>query len=506
MVKFLSRKTTPDPALARYPAAMAGLLSLGKAKEDMDYPPRAEQLTDCVPDLIRMVLDDDLNERDEHDPAVWAPYHALKVLGVLGPAEAAEPLTACLDTDDEWFGEEMSAVYAAIGPAAIPVLQAYLADRDHTSEARSSASNALVAIAQAHPAARAEIVAFLTAFLDRPTADANGDEEVVTAFVIGDLGDLKATTSYEAIRRAFTEDRVDGQIIGLEDVERDFGMRAPLDFSEPPKPREESGVRLILKCKVCGREREHFFPKVYYDLGTANDDKKKDKYDPLVIPQRVICPKCGAVDQYELGAMGQMAVTASLLAMRFPDGETFLREDQRVQFINFTTRWGPMHPQEAIERYQRELARQPEDVSLHVGFGNLYRLLGRHGQAESEYAQALRLDPDAAEAWIGLAQLAGARRDIPEAIRCWEKVQETSRKSGLSPADQILVGENAEEALADLRQGVIPPSELPLSKPSAAPKPSPGASSGTVQRKVGRNEPCPCGSGKKYKHCHGRKG
>ncbi|MGB5611463.1 MAG: SEC-C metal-binding domain-containing protein, partial [Sedimenticolaceae bacterium] len=23
-------------------------------------------------------------------------------------------------------------------------------------------------------------------------------------------------------------------------------------------------------------------------------------------------------------------------------------------------------------------------------------------------------------------------------------------------------------------------------------------------RKVGRNDPCPCGSGKKYKHCHGR--
>jgi preprotein translocase subunit SecA len=23
-------------------------------------------------------------------------------------------------------------------------------------------------------------------------------------------------------------------------------------------------------------------------------------------------------------------------------------------------------------------------------------------------------------------------------------------------------------------------------------------------RKVGRNEPCPCGSGKKYKQCHGQ--
>jgi preprotein translocase subunit SecA len=24
------------------------------------------------------------------------------------------------------------------------------------------------------------------------------------------------------------------------------------------------------------------------------------------------------------------------------------------------------------------------------------------------------------------------------------------------------------------------------------------------QPKVGRNEPCPCGSGKKYKQCHGK--
>jgi preprotein translocase subunit SecA len=41
----------------------------------------------------------------------------------------------------------------------------------------------------------------------------------------------------------------------------------------------------------------------------------------------------------------------------------------------------------------------------------------------------------------------------------------------------------------------------------AAPPPLPPAeAAGTfvrAERKVGRNEPCPCGSGKKYKHCHG---
>jgi preprotein translocase subunit SecA len=37
------------------------------------------------------------------------------------------------------------------------------------------------------------------------------------------------------------------------------------------------------------------------------------------------------------------------------------------------------------------------------------------------------------------------------------------------------------------------------------PTPAPaGAPFVRSERKVGRNEPCPCGSGKKYKQCHGR--
>jgi hypothetical protein len=41
-----------------------------------------------------------------------------------------------------------------------------------------------------------------------------------------------------------------------------------------------------------------------------------------------------------------------------------------------------------------------------------------------------------------------------------------------------------------------PPIKLP-SMPSRSP-------AARTRRKVGRNEPCPCGSGKKYKHCCGR--
>ena len=37
----------------------------------------------------------------------------------------------------------------------------------------------------------------------------------------------------------------------------------------------------------------------------------------------------------------------------------------------------------------------------------------------------------------------------------------------------------------------------------AAPKTAPFTRAG---EKIGRNDPCPCGSGKKYKQCHGRLG
>jgi preprotein translocase subunit SecA len=53
--------------------------------------------------------------------------------------------------------------------------------------------------------------------------------------------------------------------------------------------------------------------------------------------------------------------------------------------------------------------------------------------------------------------------------------------------------------------GIVPPS--PAGRfapgPTAAREPAPTGPVVRDTRKIGRNEPCPCGSGKKYKHCHG---
>jgi preprotein translocase subunit SecA len=55
----------------------------------------------------------------------------------------------------------------------------------------------------------------------------------------------------------------------------------------------------------------------------------------------------------------------------------------------------------------------------------------------------------------------------------------------------------------DVGEGLIfgqePPGARSKARAAAARDPKDPATWG----KVGRNDPCPCGSGKKYKHCHG---
>jgi preprotein translocase subunit SecA len=74
---------------------------------------------------------------------------------------------------------------------------------------------------------------------------------------------------------------------------------------------------------------------------------------------------------------------------------------------------------------------------------------------------------------------------------------------------QALEEQQQRQAQAQARQLQFQHAEaggLPAGEPESLPEPMPMPQT-TVHRdapKVGRNDPCPCGSGKKYKHCHGQ--
>jgi len=154
----------------------------------------------AVPRLVEMATDRELIRADSDAPEVWAPTHAMRLLGRLQAAEAVPPLLALLEEEQEadWIYKELPEVMAQIGPAAAGLLKAYAADRDRYLYGRSAASESLVKIAQAHPETRQATVDFLRTFLpaypdDRP------DDETFRAFVVGDLLDLKAKEAYPDI-------------------------------------------------------------------------------------------------------------------------------------------------------------------------------------------------------------------------------------------------------------------------------------------------------------------
>ena len=81
------------------------------------------------------------------------------------------------------------------------------------------------------------------------------------------------------------------------------------------------------------------------------------------------------------------------------------------------------------------------------------------------------------------------------------KKKSTAKKAPQAPAQGTpIVDATATKAVAGLTSGAPSPVEAPPVVEQAAPTPKVN----NEFENVGRNAPCPCGSGKKFKHCHGR--
>lgn len=207
-----------------------------------------------IPDLLRMVTDTELLEIDEEQPEGWSPIHAMRVLGQLRDLSALEPLLskteAMLDYKTgigEWAIEELPDVFGLLGPAAIPMLTAYLADVSHDEYARACCASGLEKIAILHPEAKSECVEILSHQLE---VSAEDDYEV-NAFIIGHLAQLKAAEALPIIEQAFVAGKVDEGIVGWEDVQVEFGL----------KEREPRAIEPFFKNLLLGNTGDQSTPK-----------------------------------------------------------------------------------------------------------------------------------------------------------------------------------------------------------------------------------------------------
>lgn len=168
----------------------------------------------AIADLARMALDEGLLSGWPGEPAAWAPYHALHLLGAMRSGEYAAPLLALARRENDWLSDGLPEVWAQMGESVIPALWAMIGNQEDVPEPRALAASGLQKLAQARPSLRAAVV---QGFADRLAAP-GPTNAILNAYLILILKKMDAAEAGPAIRAAFERGAVDRRIIEQEDL------------------------------------------------------------------------------------------------------------------------------------------------------------------------------------------------------------------------------------------------------------------------------------------------
>jgi hypothetical protein len=199
---------------------------------------------------------------------------------------------------------------------------------------------------------------------------------------------------------------------------------------------------LPLKCKECDRTREHFTKYVLVDVDSLENGGPESKYDAHILDHEVICPKCGAVDRYEMTSIAHLRMSGSddIVEMFKSEADKKtkrLKPNPRVLYFRSIVFGENMHPLDGLDEYRRQIAISPDDALLHSKMGSLLRMLMRYPEALEAQRYAYRLAPDNSEVIIRLAVSEHDFGDEETAAKLYQKIVDlSSAKKKFSSIDE----------------------------------------------------------------------
>ena len=259
-------------------------------------------------------------------------------------------------------------------------------------------------------------------------------------------------------------------------------------------------IQMDLACPECDDENSFEVRRVYL----AAEDPKQEPY----IGDDLTCPSCGFRGTFRSSRAARLPLMGLLLRNLVPG----LRGDDGsigpLQIVRrFVVGGKEMSPAEIIGYYKQRLTTDPDDVVSLLALGNTYSTLGPERLAADCYRRCLDLDPTCVEAPYALSDIeCGAGNHE----RAWALLNQAwsvrsdwhfHRLQDASPQEFEAAFVEAHDSLARrLGRPVIggEPRRIPVHDLPSGPSP---VRPKKKKRKIGRNEPCPCGSGKKYKRC-----
>jgi uncharacterized protein len=433
---------------------------VNRSRDWLDYLQYGFDHSD-VSALLELVADDALNHANVESKEAWVPLHAWRTLGQIGSDTAIAPLIALFDqlVEDDWAQDELPEVMGMIGQSAIVPLSIYLNESHHDEFARAAAVDALAEIVKRDPSCRDQVIQCYQDYMSHP------DESAVTlnGLLVCCLLDIDAKETINDIRQLFEKGCVDITCAGdLEEVEIELGFRTERatpkpdfaqlfgldDLPELPIPDSDDPLGLI----------------DYFLMHYGSDDSILDVSELDGFFTALACaPDTVMPSRWMPAIWGGEALA--------PEWETEkeFEEFSQAVFALYNIVMQNMNEHQFEPLY---LVNEIEDKTYYIvdewctGFlrgVSLWSPLDSNETAFTEEClQSIRFFASDAD----IEQLVSMNDD------------EVSAKQDLIEADVLRLFQHFFEQRKPARQSVV-----------------------RDQPKVGRNDPCPCGSGKKFKKC-----
>jgi hypothetical protein len=425
------------------PEDVPGLIDLARKWNDATWP------------------DDDSGLDFDDESAQLLPVTAWRTLGDLKAETAVQPLIDILcasnEEYDDWAAEELPNVFGKIGEASLLPLLQLATDDTKPEPIRSIAVRGLQAVAEYHAQTRDRIVARLTEMM---TSALPGQIEFNTS-LLSALVDLQAVEAAEPLERAFAADLVDVGMLGdWEDVRKMLGVEG-LGLKMPEHPHNSmEQFRLNVGVGI-------FSDAPLFLMGEAQEDALEAYYKR-------------AWDTFSKSSEAQQAIE------RFGD----LRwHSSLLEFgINYLGESVDAMTCDSVQAFVLDYVPRKVSTEASAAASIVGELTGFWQYVDRVYKLP---EAKAIVAWLqtdGLVHRLEAELSDSSNFGMAKSFVMQGQQAGYDMTTQ----EGAKKFMAAYNAS-LSPSVLPAPFESR-------------KNRVGRNDPCPCGSGKKFKKCCGRAG
>jgi uncharacterized protein YecA (UPF0149 family) len=328
-----------------------------------------------------------------------------------------------------------------------------------------------------------------------------------------------------------------------------------------PAEFEPAGIPLELRCAACGKAKPYPVGRVIVDPEVMAEKTPGGIDDAFGFTGYFHCAYCQAGGPWELTPLSRLALLALLAeAVQSKGRHARIHFVKMVLFDGTASRW----PTQAEAHLKNRIDADPDNYFLWSRLGNVYKSADAPGLAEDAFREALKRNEHDVESHHSLGEIYLQRGDDERAARHFHQVLlqarhapartdreflrgllehtlgmlvrlhhdsggkipfypeeafEEGRQAAASATEPVVVRlesfdlsdeEDRGRLIEQWMTGRVPPKgpakRLPDPSPPAPRRPGhppllSGRSAGAGPVQVGRNDPCPCGSGKKHKHC-----